>query len=282
MNNALYKNPNGTTQILKAIEISREDYQSIYKGHLFCTTSGCNAQLIYMPVEKKNIAYFKTLQGDDHSLDCPNNFDRHHTHPGFTYTYTTGDEGIPFNESHVKSVMKDTFNILKNGKKTLKAPTNRRKHRTSPKTDSTNTTPQIYNVSNTTTQKAQHRNPPIYKKNVSEFIQSQMGTYAVYGYLNDIEIGQDYAYLTITDNKSMLKLYAGNIFISNSRTEFNLLPTLNQYLNLKQHPELLLVAICHKTMQNQNDEAIGELISHDKLTINNMEIKNFISYINNK
>ena len=104
----------------------------------------------------------------------------------------------------------------------------------------------------------------------------------MYGYLNDIEIGQDYAYLTITDNKSMLKLYAGNIFISNSRTEFNLLPTLNQYLNLKQHPELLLVAICHKTMQNQNDEAIGELISHDKLTINNMEIKNFISYINNK
>ena len=53
MNNALYKNPNGTTKILKAIEISREDYQSIYKGHLFCTTSGCNAQLIYMPVEKK-------------------------------------------------------------------------------------------------------------------------------------------------------------------------------------------------------------------------------------
>lgn len=60
--------------------------------------------------------------------------------------------------------MKDTFNILKNGKKTLKAPTNRRKHRTSPKTDSANTTPQIYNVSNTTTQKVQHRNPPIYKK----------------------------------------------------------------------------------------------------------------------
>lgn len=42
----------------------------------------------------------------------------------------------------------------------------------------------------------------------------------MYGYLNDIEIGQDYAYLTITDNKFMLKLYAGNIFISNKRKNF--------------------------------------------------------------
>lgn len=271
---AIYKTYSKKT-VIKANKMTPEEYQNIYKGHLYCITQNCNARLIHVQVEKNKKAYFKTLQGDNHSDNCPNRFDRDAERGRYVYSYT--EEGLEFSESHVKEVLKDTYAKM-NGKLKITTTTPIRSERKKSSKvingKDKNISKEVYISGGKVGNKSGKRQPPICKKTIKEFLDAKIGTYSVYGYLSKIDFTEGQAYLTIQDNNKNLRLYMGNIFIRNSEKEFKLLQSNLKYIDFN---DIKLVVICHKTFHGE--EVIGELVDYKTMLFNGFNFYKFLKKI---
>lgn len=103
----IYRGPNGDELItLDSIE-GREDFEEV-KYDIYCTTTGCDCRMEYVPRGIK-VAYFKKWRGNDyqHSLDCI-----HYTEieTGNRPRRRLGIHSSRLRSGHKKGLLKDMYN----------------------------------------------------------------------------------------------------------------------------------------------------------------------------
>lgn len=102
----IYRGPNGDELItLDSIE-GREDFEEV-KYDIYCTTTGCDCRMEYVPRGIK-VAYFKKWRGNNfqHSLDCP-----HYTEieTGNRPRRRLGMHSTRLRSEHKKGLLKDMY-----------------------------------------------------------------------------------------------------------------------------------------------------------------------------
>lgn len=69
---AYYINGNNPPIKKNASDITKRDYLTIYRGHLYCTVPECKALLSFIERKKNAMKYFRTWSKSKHKDGCPN------------------------------------------------------------------------------------------------------------------------------------------------------------------------------------------------------------------
>lgn len=101
-----YINENEEKEI-RISDMTIKDYETIYKGKIYCPTPNCPAQAVYSGGKK---AHFRTWQKRDHLEGCIHEFDRVPINRGIS---TEGSIGVDIAFKRRQTAMKDGFKLMK-------------------------------------------------------------------------------------------------------------------------------------------------------------------------
>ena len=275
---ALYVNGKERKLIL-AEDISKAEYEEIYKGKLFCPTDGCHAKFEHRKIQKRgNTSYFCTLPKSEHKDNCPNKVNRNGER--IRKISIDGIGGVELSEVHVRDVLRDAFKVA-TGKKKKRSIGNKINKNNSPhiKTGDSVIEAKTNIIGGGKIGKEKtEKQPYIYKRNVSDFLVSPIDTYCVYGEVVSIDVSDNEVIFIIKDSKNKLSIYADNPFKINYPQEFKLLKAFKQYFDSYNGSKVICTCIC---ISKKNDSGIvAELMDYRNIYMNNLSLMQIINYLN--
>lgn len=280
MKEALFISEDGN-KIIRAEDITKYEYQTIYKGKIYCTYKGCNAEYEFVDLQKnRNSGCFRTLKNHKHIAGCPNESTKEGERG--RRILVQGEGGIELSTKHVKQVLKDAYNLASGKKSTSKSVKYIKKNKS--KTLNTDipdesVPKQGIKVGKTVTKVTQEKQPYIYKKGVSDFLISPKDIYCVYGDVVSVDIGEEEVFIKIKDSTKSMYVYIGTPFKVNYPQQFKLLKAFKLYLEKLQGERIVCTCIC--VSQEKNGEIVGEVMDYKNIDFNGLDLFSVIRFVNN-
>ena len=277
---ALYINGSERKLILSE-DLSKSDYEEIYKGKIFCPIEGCNAEFGHREVQKRGYSsYFYTLPSSTHKDNCPNKVNK--SGKRTRKISIDGVGGVELNEEHARNVLRDAFKVATGKKKKGSGSGTKKGSSPTTKDDGGITTEIKTTVSGggKIGKSINEKQPYIYKKSVSDFLISPIDTYCVYGEVVSVKIGEDEGIITIKDSKNKMSIYIGNPFKINFPQEFRLLKALKLYLDSCGDSPVICACIC--ISKNMNGKMAGELMDYRNISMNNLGLMAIVNFLNGR
>lgn len=277
MRQALYLN-DGERKLILAEDISKAEYEEIYKGKLFCPIDGCSAEFVHKERQKGgNTSYFCTLPNSEHKDNCPNKVNRDGERD--RRISIDGIGGVELNEDHARNVLRDTYKLA-TGKKKKSSGGKRGKSKsavTGVESKGIEIKPTIAGggkIGKELTEKQ----PYVYKKSVSDFLISPIDTYCVYGEVVSISISDDEVVFTIKDSKNRLSIYAGNPFKVSYPQEFKLLKAFKRYVDTCDTAPVICACIC--ISKHSSNGIVAEVMDYKSIYMNDLSLTQVINFLN--
>lgn len=212
---------NAEEKLVNIQEVSKQLYDTNFRGSLYCPTPGCPAKLVYINSEK---AHFRTWKYYSHHENCVYHFDRRWVDRDYQFTdVTVGFEferrqmalsrayramRFPQESPVVKTVKRTTVDVQK--------PTLSKRKRV--------TGIQTTLFDDETWQSLKRKRPPLRSKYVSKINENDIGKHKlVMGYVQKVELIEDVAKITLLESDKEIDIVFELAFIAESKN--------NNYLN---------------------------------------------------
>lgn len=225
MNEARYIDSDGNIEIKLLKEMTTRDYETLYKGMLYCSTNDCPAKIIY---SGGMTPHFRTWKHDDHKAGCINEFDRL---PIKRDTFSEDGISVDISYERRQNALKDAFKRMKMTEEELEEQRSKKRsttlNRKNPisqgKIESTKVSTTLAGGDAIEGIEG-YRGRNIVKRYIDNITSSDIGEIRlVMGELVNIELVEEVANLYVVKNDMQIKVVFEEAFIAE--------PSNNRYLN---------------------------------------------------
>lgn len=283
---AIYRN-GSTEEEITISEMTKEKYEKIYKGYLFCPTEGCNAKIIYASGEKVT-PYFKTSKAKQVDNKIINEHDENCIHyveydlQGRVIRRNNPELYYALSATHIKKVLKNTYDRQFNPDKFKKKGVNTTPKKKSPSNRGKNSIIKSKGQAGLSATdgaiKSKGREPNIYRKSIEEVsINDYDSVQCIYGFIEDMILDNDYPYIIFktNDNKKARILFS-EAFAVNYPTQYDNVHVYKNYIDSQPKENPAFCSCVGKVLKDDFEYTIL-LEDYFALEINN---KNYYQIIN--
>lgn len=290
MNNALYLKDDEAKVLVQAQDISRSEYQEIYKGRLFCENPKCNAELVHNEWQKRKvIRYFSTRPGSKHVRNCDNEIIHNGTKPS---TISIGNQGVNVSDKHIQDSLKDGFKKFyeqlhpSNTPKREKSKNPKtRKKKVVPGTDDSELEGVLKEVAITdgTVASIRESEPYIYKRELSDINDKDKKQFReIHTLIYSMEVGAEETYIYVHGiNNVKSCIYFGTPFRTQYEQEYGLLNTIKKYVDDNKKMGIELICNCFGELLPEEKGYKIQIYSYNHFNINNIPFMQIIRKCNN-
>lgn len=278
MYTARYKTDNIEKNI-DAEEMTRNQYEQLYKGNLFCEYGDCDAEILFNERQKGGfLRYFSTKPGSKHKPGC-----RHEIFHDGTKSPVIRIKGNDVNVSdkHINDVLTDAYKTFYNklfSIKTNKPKTgsNKKNNNKVKKTDENEeptfslvATP-LANGSGQTI--VEGKEPYIYKREISDIKNDDKNSCKeVHALVEGIRIYENEVFIDLKGlDGNQFCAYIGTPFKTECPQEFNLLRNFESYIMLKNQINQPIILTSFGEIMELDKKPVIQIYSYRHLKLDNL------------
>ncbi len=287
MDKARYIDKEGNTSFVYAKDITPKQYETMYKGKLFCEYEDCKAELVHHERQKGGfLRYFTTRPESNHKRDCDNEL----FHGGSKASkISILGETVNVSEKHVSKALTDGYKKFYEQLHPSEVPITpnkpKRKKRV-PKSRGEGTEVEGVGIpvaSGGTIAVEGVKEPYIYKREVSELKKEDKDSFKeIHSLVDDIRIEEDKAYIDVTGlDGSKCSIYIGTPFRTSCEQEFKLLGTIEKYIKQLKLEDKEIIINCFGEYLANSNEAIIQIYDYKHFKLNNNPFYQIIRMFNN-
>lgn len=286
MDIARYKIDNKKFKEVYADNITRKEYEEIYKGKLYCEYSDCNAELIYNERQKgKFKRYFSTKQESKHKPGCLNEIS--HKGSKAPVIRIKGND-VNISDKHIDNVLGDAYKSFYeklHPSEIKKIPRKRKakKDKDIPKTND-DEKPTVSVISTPTTNGegntiVEGKEPFIYKREVADIKEDDKNSYKeVHAIVNDIRFYEDEVYIDLKGlDGSEFSVYIGVPFKNSYEQEFKLLHNLEEYIKRQKEVNEPIICTSVGEIMEIDNKPVVQIYSYRHIKLDNLGLYKIIN-----
>jgi hypothetical protein len=216
-------------------EIEKRDDFELVRKNLYCTFSGCEAKIEYVP-KGKNRSHFKTWPREDHSKDCEDYFEREEK---LKREKNSASINVSLTDKHISRVLRELYNeVNEDPEERKKRLDTQRRNRTNKKNSIVENKENFQSTQRTSAttfegednSQGEYRAPSVRKKhNIHLISEDDIGyTRAVYGIVNKVELSTEKVSIELTFKNKKCNIHFEEAFFATSANNI-----INLFENLK-------------------------------------------------
>lgn len=285
MDTARYKIDNKNLKEVYADNITRKEYEEIYKGKLYCEYSDCNAELIYNERQKgKFKRYFSTKQESKHKAGCLNEI----SHKGSKApVIRIKGADVNISDKHINNVLGDAYKsfyekVYPNEVKKKPGKRKPKKDNDVPKTND-DEKPTISVISTPTTNGEgntiiEGKEPFIYKREISDIKEEDKNSYKeIHSLVKGIRFYENEVYIDLKGlDGSEFSVYIGAPFKNSYEQEFKLLNNFGEYIKKQKEANKHIICTSVGEIMEIDNKPVVQVYSYRHIKLDNLGLYKII------
>lgn len=240
---AFYKRDN-KIEIISAMQLSRKDYATKYRGFLYCIEPDCNALLSFVEWKKHNTKFFRTWSKSKHKNGCP--CEVLYGDPARNSSFISGQEFTNLTDEHIKDKLKRAFESVscKIHKPFINKALKNKKP-TGNIIESNILYPALFDEGE---DNASAKQPYILTRPFDKLDENDIGKVrCVYGTVKSIRLFKNHGYINLTNKgPNSVKICFNEAFVKSeiNRNQYPNFEVLNVYFNDPRNDEVPVICCC--------------------------------------
>lgn len=277
MYTARYKTDNSEINI-DAQDMTRNQYEQLYKGNLFCEYGNCDAEIVFNERQKGGfLRYFSTKPGSNHKPGC-----RHeifHNGSKSPVIRVRGND-VNVSDKHINDVLSDAYKNFYNKLFSIKTkksrPSSKNNNKNTKKTDE-NEEPIVSAVSmplaNGSGQTiVEGKEPYIYKREISDIKNDDKNSCKeVHALVDGIRIYENEVFIDLKGlDGNQFCAYIGTPFKTMHEQEFNLLRNFESYIMLKKQINQPIICTSFGEIMELEKKTVIQIYNYRHIKLDNL------------